>query len=78
MQLIKKYEEAICKIRQDPEIGYSKTGDLAGIFGYDIYYRGTNYEIAHYPAEKEQGEIVVIIMAGTRENFWEALKHYIK
>ena len=76
--LKKKYEEAIMIIRKDPETGQLKTGDLAGIFGYDIYYRNTNYEIAYYLAVNEQGDTVVIIMAGTRENFWEAIKKYMK
>lgn len=76
--LKKKYEEAIIKIRKDPEIGHLKTGDLAGIYGYDIYHKETNYEIAYYLAENEKGEVVVVIMAGTRENFWKTIKEYMK
>lgn len=77
-QLKKKYGTALLEIRKDPEIGDRKIGDLAGICGYDIYHNGTNYEIAYYLAENDKGEIVVVIMAGTRENFWDAIKKYMK
>ncbi len=77
-RLKKEYELAIMRIRQDPYIGHLKTGDLAGIYGYDISYNGINYELAYCLAENDQGEVVVVIMAGTRENFWDAIKRYIK
>ncbi len=77
-QLKKKYRAAITEIRNNPAAGKRKTGDLAGIWGYDVYHNGTNYEIAYYPAENDQGEVIVVIMAGTRENFWEAIKKYMR
>lgn len=77
-QLKKEYEQAIMRVRHDPEVGTLKTGDLAGVYGYDIHYKGVNYELAYYLAENDQGEVVVIIMAGTRENFWDTIKRYIK
>lgn len=77
-QLKKKYETAIIEIRKDPLIGQHKTGDLAGILGYDVRHNGVNYEIAYYLTENDLGEIVVVIMAGTRENFWDAIKQYMK
>lgn len=77
-QLRKKYETALLEIRKDPEIGDRKTGDLAGIWGYDIYHNGTNYEIVYYLAENDKGEVVVVVMAGTRKNFWDAIKKYMK
>jgi len=76
--LKKEYKDTIVKIRKDPTIENAKTGDLAGIYGYDIFYRGTNYEIAYRVSETELGDAVVIIMAGTRENFWATLKRYMK
>ncbi len=76
--LKKKYEEAIYDIRQDPGIGEPKRGDLYGIYGYNIYYNKTNYEIAYSLIEDENSEVVIIVMAGTRENFYDALKNYIK
>lgn len=70
--------EAITEIRKNPEIGGFKKGDLAGIRGYDISHNGVNYELSYRVAVNEQGKVVVIIMAGTRENFYEALKKYLK
>lgn len=77
-QLKDKFKEAIAEIRKNPYIGILKTGDLAGIYGYDVYYKGTNYEIAYRLVELENGDVIVVIMAGTRENFWKEIKKYIK
>ncbi len=71
------YQEAIDNIRQDHTVGKAKTGDLAGVYGYDIYYNRTNYELA-YSVVYQNDKIIVIIMAGTRENFYDELKRYIK
>jgi len=45
--------------------------------GYDIYYNKTNYEIA-YTVKDIDGETVLIVLAGTRENFYRELKRYLK
>lgn len=71
------YQQAIDKILEDHTVGELKTGDLAGVFCYDIFYNKTNYELA-YTVEYLENEIVVIIMAGTRENFYDELKRYLK
>ena len=71
------YREAIDKIREDPMVGEAKVGDLSGIYGYDIYYNKTNYELA-YTVEYVEDQILVVIMAGTRENFYDELKKYWK
>ena len=71
------YKKAIDEICEDQTVGEDKTGDLSGIFGYDIYYNKTNYELA-YTIERVDEEIVVVIMAGTRENFYDQLKRYMK
>jgi mRNA-degrading endonuclease RelE of RelBE toxin-antitoxin system len=71
------YQEAVDKIREDYTIGEAKTGDLTGVYGYDIYYNKTNYEIA-YTVSYQEDMIIVIIMAGTRENFYDQLKRYMK
>ena len=31
------YLEAIDRIREDHTVGEAKTGDLSGVYGYDIY-----------------------------------------
>lgn len=71
------YQEAIDKIREDHTVGTAKVGDLSGIYGYDIFYNKTNYELA-YRVEYIENKIIVVILAGTRENFYEELKRYIK
>lgn len=71
------YQEAIDKIREDHTIGEVKSGELSGIYGYDIFYNKTNYELA-YRVEYVENKIIVVIMAGTRENFYDELKKYMK
>ncbi len=75
--LKKLFLNAFYDIQSDPMIGETKTGDLVGIYGYDVYYNKTNYEIA-YSVEEIDDKIVVVIMLGTRENFYEELKRYMK
>ena len=70
------FKEAVDRIRTDPTIGSLKTGDLQGVYCYDIFYNKTNYELA-YTIEIVNEQIVVVIMAGTRENFYDQLKNYI-
>ena len=71
------YQEAIDCIREDHTVGEAKNGDLSGIYGYDIFYNKTNYELA-YRVEYVEDKIIVVIMAGTRENFYDELKRYMK
>lgn len=71
------YQEAVDKICEDHTVGEAKTGDLCGVYGYDIYYNRTNYELA-YTVEYVEDKIFVVIMAGTRENFYDELKQYMK
>ena len=56
------YKKAIDEICEDYTIGQEKTGDLSGIYGYDIYYNKVNYELA-YMIERVDEEIIVVIMA---------------
>ncbi len=71
------FRNALATISRDPYVGDLKTGDLAGIYGCDVYYAGTNYEIA-YRIYEDGDKIVVVILAGTRENFYNELKRYMK
>ena len=75
--LIGAYRDALIKISEDPHgAGEAKTGDLAGIYCRDVYYSKTNYEIA-YQIFEEGDQLVVIILVGTRENFYQELKRYM-
>lgn len=71
------FQKAVDEILKDPYMGEPKTGDLSGVFCYDIYYNKTNYELA-YTIIEEGDLTVVVILAGTRENFYEELKRYMK
>ncbi|MGD9678461.1 MAG: type II toxin-antitoxin system RelE/ParE family toxin [Vulcanibacillus sp.] len=75
--LKKAFQIALNEISCDPYIGELKTGDLAGMYCYDISYHKTKYELA-YKIYEEDRQLVVIILAGTRENFYEELKRYIR
>jgi mRNA-degrading endonuclease RelE of RelBE toxin-antitoxin system len=71
------FQKAVDEILKDPYMGEPKTGNLSGVFCYDIYYNKTNYELA-YTIIEEGGSTVVVILAGTRGNFYEELKRYMK
>lgn len=75
-KLKKLFKDAVEAIQSDYTIGELKKGDLAGIYSYDIFYDRTNYELS-YTTEEVDGKIIVVIMAGTRENFYTELKKYI-
>lgn len=77
-ELKNAYKDAIMSIRENPDIGVAKTGDLKGIYSLDIHHNRTNYELAYKISQLENGDMVVIIMAGTRENFYKELKRYMK
>ena len=70
------YQLALLEIAKDPFSGEAKVGDLAGIYCRDVYYNKTNYEIA-YRIYEEDGKLVVVLLAGTRENFYKELKRYM-
>jgi len=76
--LKKLYKDAITNIRVNPLIGDAKTGDLKGIYSLDIRYNRTNYELTYRISHLDNGDILVVIMAGTRKNFYKELKRYMK
>ena len=76
-QLLSAFKTAIDKLKIDPYIGTQKVGDLRGIYGYDVKYSGTSYELA-YLIYEENGRHIVILLAGTRENFYDELKRMLK
>jgi mRNA interferase RelE/StbE len=75
--LLAVFKEAIDKLKLNPYIGNAKTGDLRGIYGYDVKYANTNYEVA-YRIYEEDIKLIVVLLAGTRENFYHELKRLIK
>lgn len=73
--LKEKIKNAIYEIQKNPHIGKLKKGDLGTIYGFDVFYHKINYEIS-YQIYSEK-ELIVIILIGTRENFYQELKKYI-
>jgi mRNA interferase RelE/StbE len=71
------FYETLHKICGNPYIGTQKSGDLATVYGYDLHYNGVNYELAYLISEIN-GKTVVVLLAGTRENFYEELKRMYK
>ena len=76
-RLLAKFKDSLLRIKEDPYIGQVKHGDLSGIYGYDVYYDKTNYEIA-YSVFEIDGKKAVVLLAGTRQNFYEELKRLTK
>ena len=72
-----QFKEAFRCIAEKPYIGELKYGDLSGIYCYDFYFQRTCYEVAYMVYKKEE-YIVVVILAGTRENFYKSPKQLIK
>ena len=75
--LLAAFKVAVDKLKIDPYIGSQKTGDLRGVFGYDVKYGGINYELA-YRIYEENNQLIVVLLAGTRENFYDELKRMLK
>ena len=76
------FTDTIAAILDDPSLGEMKKGDLSGVQCVDVFYNKTNYEVAYRVAIVESAEdlentVVVVILAGTRENFYAELKRYI-
>lgn len=76
--LKQQFHEAIQQIRLNPYVGEPKTGDLAGLYSYTIHYKGTQYRLAYRIAENDKGELIVIVLAGSRETFYQDLKRFMK
>lgn len=76
-RLYRKINAAIDSIRANPDIGEAKKGDLKGYSCLDVHHMGTNYEICYAVKENEDGELILIILLGPRENFYPELKRYL-
>jgi len=77
------FKNTIATIIENPSIGEKKHADLRGIQCVDIHYNQADYELAYYVTdiENEKGlkeTVVIIMLAGTRENFYKELKRYWK
>jgi hypothetical protein len=71
------FHKIIRDIIYNPYIGDPKTGDLSGVYCCDFFYNKTNYEVA-YTIIEGNNKTIVVILAGTRDNFYTELKKYMK
>ena len=76
-RLKKKFKDAVLAVSENPYLAKEKHGDLSGFRSYDVRHDGVNYEMA-YKIYETDGKKVVVILAGTRENFYEELKRIAK
>ena len=77
--LLEKMSIAIEEISMNPyTAGIPKKGDLSEIYSYDVFHQGSNYEIAYRLDTDNDGNILLILLAGSRENFYNQLKRYMK
>ena len=79
-------EDAVEVVCDNPEVGESKTGDLAGIWVYKFKFNRQEYLVAYRPPSLEtrkQGVDVELLLidfyqVGLHENFYDELKRYLK
>ena len=76
-KLKKIFQDTLETIKNDPTIGQIKTGDLNGIYAYGFKYQNTDYRIAYKVSVNEDGTLTIVIMIGSRENFYTELKDYL-
>src|SRR5690625_3345526 len=76
--LLQKYKVIIETIQHNPLKGKENKGDLAGIYTIDFRHQKTVYELAYVLTQQHNKNTLIIILAGTRENFYRELKRYIK
>jgi hypothetical protein len=67
-------EDEAEKIRDNPDIGDVKKGDLTGFLVHKFVFQKQEYLIA-YTSEKD---CIIYYMIGTHENFYRELKRYRK
>jgi mRNA interferase RelE/StbE len=71
--LKKRVKEEVELLITDPSKGEELTGDLQGFQSYHLKYNQVQYRIAY----KVEGEDIVFIKFGKRENFYKELKQRI-
>jgi len=77
-KLLATFKTAIDELKENPYIGSLKIQDLSGIYCYDVRYSKVDYEIAYRIYEEDKNNLIVIMLVGTRENFYEDLKRLNK
>lgn len=74
--LKKKFVDAIYStIANDPYVGNEKRGDLKSYYTYGFKHDRVDYRIAY--TINDDNEIVIVVLAGSHEKFYEELKRII-
>lgn len=63
-------------IVNDPYVGIEKHGDLKSYYAYGFKYDRVDYRIAY--TINDNDEIVIVVLAGPHEKFYEELKRIVK
>lgn len=75
-QLKKKFSEVIYDIiANDPYVGNEKHGDLNGYYAYGFKYDRVDYRVGY--TINDDNEIVIVVLAGPHEKFYERLKRIV-
>lgn len=69
--LLQKYQDTMREISINPFDGDPKVGDLSGVFAVGFRYIDGEHRIAYTVIEES---VVLVLLVGTRENFYEELK----
>lgn len=67
-------EDEVIAVTKDPSKGEVKKGDLSGVRVHKFKYHGQLYLIAY----SLEGDALVFYMIDTHDNFYSALKRYLK
>lgn len=69
-------EEHFANIEKDPFKAISLSYEFKGLWSYHFSYKGAQYRIVYEVHSGDQ--IVLVIMIGTRERFYQALRRRAK
>lgn len=75
-KLKKKFTDIIFDtIANDPYVGSKKHGDLKAYFAYGFKHNQVDYRIAY--KINDDNEIVIVVLAGPHEKFYEQMKRVL-
>ncbi len=72
----KEYPKHFENLSLNPHCGELLHGLLKGIWKYEFKFKGTDYRIAYRILEREK--VILVIMVGSREGFYERLERRVK
>ena len=76
-KLLEIIKRSLERIAVDPYSISKKKGDLINVYSCDIRYNNTNYELA-YKIYENEGHYILVLLIGSRENFYKELKRSLK